>query len=375
MPHSTPPQSLPLSPNAWAPPNLLSLYTSLSQWALSPDTPRTATFDFDNTCIFNDIGELVLRHQLEHLAFTLSPLDLQSTLPNTIYNTHSLLSGVSLPSAHAALLSLYTSITSSPSPPSPPSLLAFKSLFGWYYDQLLSTPSIGARYAYSWSARLLSGFTHQDISRLLSDVIASHINAPIQEQTWTSYSVELDREVSTTFVQGLRAQPEIIDLMHALRAVGVRVYIVSASPQAVVQQAASQLGYPVDPEHVFGMRVELDGDRLTSKMVDANIQPMTYREGKKQVIERFLTTPPVLVAGDSMTDYEMLVGFPQTEVILLINRNREDPPMRTLYAEAITPQAGRRVILQGRDERLGAFIPSHETAELADLSPRPVPLP
>jgi len=84
----------------------------------------------------------------------------------------------------------------------------------------------------------------------------------------------------------------------------------------------------------------------------------------------------LLVAGDALTDYEMLVGFPATEVRLVINRNKGGL-LAGLYAEALavdtsaSTAAKVRTLLQGRDENRCAFRPSRATVPFGATGPRP----
>ena len=52
----------------WARCNFRFLHRWLTEHH-AKNQPEVAVFDFDNTCIYHDIGEAVLRWQLEHKAF------------------------------------------------------------------------------------------------------------------------------------------------------------------------------------------------------------------------------------------------------------------------------------------------------------------
>jgi phosphoserine phosphatase len=63
--------------------------------------------------------------------------------------------------------------------------------------------------------------------------------------------------------------------------------------------------------------VAVDGGRLT----DRAYTPALYREGKMAIIEEVIGQRPVLVAGDAITDYEMLCG--SAGLSLVIERGDE----------------------------------------------------
>jgi len=93
------------------------------------------------------------------------------------------------------------------------------------------------------------------------------------------------------------AQRSLVDRL--LKA-GVDVWIVSASTQYLVEAAAPHFG--LDPDHAVGIRAEVRDGILTGNVPE----PITYREGKVDAIDRFIGRRPDLAAGNSWTDYEML---------------------------------------------------------------------
>ena len=80
--------------------------------------------------------------------------------------------------------------------------------------------------------------------------------------------------------------------------------------------------------------------------------PLTYREGKNAIIDRFIGGTPWFVAGDADTDYDMLTR-PGVCLRLLINRNLSGL-IGKLYQRP-------DILLQGIDQRNGCFRPSRES--------------
>ena len=104
-------------------------------------------------------------------------------------------------------------------------------------------------------------------------------------------------------------------------------------------------------DQIFGIRVALDAQsRLTTQ--DPVAYPITFREGKADIIRQFIGRTPVLVAGDADTDFEMLT-LPEVPIRLLINRNQTGL-ISTLYQAP-------SILLQGLDLRTGRFRPSRES--------------
>ncbi|RYF04162.1 MAG: hypothetical protein EOO40_11460, partial [Deltaproteobacteria bacterium] len=68
-----------LPPGRWQPRNHAQLQNFLCK--VSPlSQPKTAVFDWDNTCIFGDIGEATFHHQLQQLQLRLPPTQLHDAL-------------------------------------------------------------------------------------------------------------------------------------------------------------------------------------------------------------------------------------------------------------------------------------------------------
>jgi len=102
-----------------------------------------------------------------------------------------------------------------------------------------------------------------------------------------------------------RYADKIFAPMRALIAVlqdnGFEVWVMSASPEAMYQPFLSrELGIP--STHVIGIRSVIRGGVLTDEM----IPPIPQDHGKKEAIETFVQAEPLLVAGNSRGDKEMI---------------------------------------------------------------------
>jgi len=349
------------------------------------DKPPVAVFDWDNTCIFGDVQETTFRYQLDRLALRLEPGDLAALVPECVNGVTELAGGVRLADVRADVLGAYAVLwphirdRRDPLDTSGidrvlalPEHRTFRAKVGWLYDALAATDGIGERYAYEWVLAWMAGLTPQDARQLCAAAIRQAQSDRIERRTWRPAVPGRSGPLEHSFVSGLRVQPEMQSLMLALRWAGADVYVVSASYEGVVEAAAHVLGYPVEPDHIYGVRMEMIAGRLGARTVPGERYPFTYRAGKAELIRTRLPGAPVFVAGDSDTDYEMLTGFEATQVRLVINRNRKGD-IRRLYEEAMRPSSSdRRTLLQGRDENVGGFQPARETTPLGENSPRPL---
>ncbi len=91
------------------------------------------------------------------------------------------------------------------------------------------------------------------------------------------------------------------DLIRRLVKHGFEVWVVTGSPEALYQQFLSKhLGIPIT--HVVGVKSVVRGGVVTDEIVP----PVPQDHGKKEAIETFIQDRPLLVAGNSRGDKEMI---------------------------------------------------------------------
>lgn len=116
-------------------------------------------------------------------------------------------------------------------------------------------------------------------------------------------------------------RPEIRELVWALHRHGWAVWVVTASPTAVVQPLAETYG--VHPHRVLGMQSPLSPD---GRYLPHLVEPATFREGKLSTLTVHAGGPPTFAAGDSEGDLWMLSA---ARYRLLVDRGpRGDPALR-----------------------------------------------
>jgi hypothetical protein len=127
----------------------------------------------------------------------------------------------------------------------------------------------------------------------------------------------------------------------------------------------------VDEDHVIGCELEVEGGML--RPVYRKEWPLTYGKGKVEAIRRKLGSrgDPILVAGDSDGDADMLVDFEGTRVSLILNRVKGGK-IGSLSRRAASPEdeASGRYLLQGRNENTGLFLPRPETIPFGEREAR-----
>lgn len=93
----------------------------------------------------------------------------------------------------------------------------------------------------------------------------------------------------------------IRELVWALHRHGWEVWVVTASPEVLVQAVAEQYG--IHPHRVLGMRLAV-GDE--GRYVPGVLTPVTWREGKVDVLRMAIDRDPTLMIGDSEGDLPLL---------------------------------------------------------------------
>lgn len=355
-----------LPTRAWYPYNHQTLRQLLNA---SFQTPCAAVFDWDNTCIFNDIGDACFRYQLEHFVFALAPHAAAELLRMPCALTPQLHSGTAPHAFAQDILAAYTKLWQQTHQEDTSEHIletnAHQDLcakLGAFYEDMLKTPSLGPQFAYTWVLQWYSGLTHTQIQTLTEHAIAQLQTETIGRATWSSQTPGSSGHKRYHYNTHLAPITEMRELLAACTAAGIQSWVVSASLEPIVQAAAKTLQYPINAEHIIGMRLQQDAaGRMLPQMRSGH--PVTYRIGKVEAIYQYIQAPIVLVAGDAITDLEMLLHAPKA-TRLVIHRNCPEAEMQQLYAAAqayqhayTTPHYQGAVLLQGRNPNQGCFVP------------------
>jgi phosphoserine phosphatase len=344
-------------PGNWYPENLARIDRGLKAiLARGPAERPLAVFDFDNTCVFRDVGQAVFFHQLTGLRYRLRPEELAGLLPAGQAD----LDGRPMAAVIDTLLATYRTLWpmieagETEAARQLPEAELFAALLLWFTDRARRVQRLGPRYVLPFMGKLLAGYDLAGLRQFAAEVVRAALGEPLVEATLLSTATEPLGRLQASHPLGLQPHPEMLSLMHRLQGLGIDCAIISASTEWLVEEAVRLFGFPVPAERIFGIRVGLD-DRSRLTTGDPDDYPVTYRQGKVEVIRRFLPGRPVLVAGDADTDYEMLT-LPDVDLRLLLNRNQTGL-ISTLYQDP-------RILLQGLDQATGRFRPSRESKAL-----------
>jgi hypothetical protein len=217
--------------------------------------------------------------------------------------------------------------------------------------------------AYAWFSSLLAGYRPEEVKKFTADALADNLaHTPGTKQKIGAKEV----------VNWVRYYSQQKALIHELQQNGFDVWIVSASPQAVVEVYAA--GVEVPSDHVIGIRSLLDKKSnrkgvYTTDLEGCGTYPdhsnaiITFRQGKRCFINKIIfgeknpkamldkKSPTIFAAGDSETD---VFFVRDAKYHLVINRNYTE-----LMCNAYANQDGNWLINPMFQQPKPQKIPKH----------------
>jgi phosphoserine phosphatase len=318
-----------------------AMMRTYGQCASSYDTAKKplAAFDWDNTIVKNDAGDATFFYMLAHDQILQPPgknwrltsrylsADAASALDaacGALAEAGSRLPTSSNAACAQEILTLYTDGKTT---------TGKAAWSGWNYRRM--EPS------YAWVAQLLAGHTRAEVQTFVEAAMAENLNNPIDTKQTIG---------GTSVTHWVRVYDQMKDLIARLQGNGFDVWVVSASPQLVVEPWAKAVGISAD--HVIGIRTLEVAGKLDYNLQGCGDVPdgtndgqgnatgnslITYIDGKRCWINKAVygdtgataldsnadpRKHPVFAAGDSDTD----IAFVQdaTGLKLAINRNKKE---------------------------------------------------
>ncbi|WP_157182675.1 haloacid dehalogenase-like hydrolase [Sciscionella marina] len=283
------------------------------------DQGRYATFDADNTIWNHDLEEALIPFM--EMRGELSPASLDSSLKLIPFKANE---------------SLYS-----------------------YYQRLCE---IDDKVCYPWAAQVFAGHSLAELKRTVDALMARTEPIPV-----TYYSGETVKHDEVTPPRIFPAQRELIE---ALRAHGIEVYVVSAAHEELARMVVSdpKYGLRIPQRNVIGVSTLLR-DPETGMLTTARKQireghfldeqyplakhmamrvtpypwsPQTWYQGKKAAIEDYIShyAKPILAAGDSPSDWPMLfdVDSGRTGARVWVDRGKYDDRLRAEQHQRLAQQ-------------------------------------
>jgi hypothetical protein len=380
-----------------------------------------AVFDWDNTSIIGDVQENLFVYQLLNLHFKLTPEEFKYSfvhyaesankenrpIPDQYFTPEFVNEAnkrINILDVAEDCLSDYKFIYMNyrkinPDAPGNLSLPEIKNtpqyknfiakMFFTYSALYESFPS---NIAYTWVMYVTTpGFTSEELKSLVEKSIEWGINHKISRNYFDSdksspgrSGVIMNSRIGNYFSGGIRPVPEMQNLYKNLRANNIDVYISSASMQDVVEVFAQnpKFGYNLSANSVLGMRLKKNEKGIFIPQYDySGNYAVNGKEGKTfNIVNKLVSkykSNPIMIAGDSDGDYDMITKFSGLNGVNIIN---EYKPLQLALilnrlkgneiGELCRIAAGQlnglndksvKIVLQGRDENSGRFIQTEKT--------------
>ena len=305
------------------------------------NTNSYAVFDWDNTSIQGDTQLNLFIYQIENLVYKLKPQKFNEVIRKNIPTTdfeerYKNLDGEILNATKLAndiykdYIYLYENYISSKklSLKEIRNTEEFKDFRAKMHCLHNALPgNFSSKLACLWEFYLLSGMTKDEVKSLTKESNDTKLGEAIGDIIVESSRVLTGEAgiVRGIYDNGLRIRPEMANLYHELKRNGIDVYIISASMQEIIEVFATDksYGYNLADGSVYGMRLEMNGDKYRAEYKAG--YPQTQTKGKVEIINTYLKPKhngkaPILVAGDSSGDTNMLTEFKDTKVLLLMKR-------------------------------------------------------
>ncbi|KAF4319965.1 hypothetical protein BBO99_00004440 [Phytophthora kernoviae] len=366
-----------------------------------------AVFDWDNTCMFGDISYTSFYYQVDNLNFRFAPEDFESIF-SLGYNASS--SDICLTNGTNSVLgqdvngtdvTLATALSETAqdykvlyeSYIAPTYNLTSNSTSNVTLDEIKETAEYlnfrakisfllfgleamdggddhsqcAMKIAMTVFPHLIVGMTEDELKTLIRSSIRWNLGQALEEPTYTSTG---DLAVEGSYTKGLRFFNGQESTMRGLRAAGIDVYIISASPQIYAAEAGNLfgLGNMVPKDNVFGVRFKPDDAGLfTAELVEN--YPITWGPGKATIVTSILEeihqgAPPVYSSGDTTGDCEMM-NTVRDGVVDTNNRLKDNSScINDFYQKACEyfgttePITNNAYLLQGQDQVIGTWITS-----------------
>lgn len=356
-----------LDEGRWVPQNRVVLDKVISE---SKNQGNYAVFDWDYTSIYQDTQENLFRYQIDNLRFKMTPEQFSKAIRKDIpldnfSDDYKNVNGqaINIEKIGSDLDKDYTFIYNNYIKNKKMSLEQikateefkdFRGKLAFLYEAIGGTFSHDI--AYPWVLYLFNGMTKEEVQKLAKEANDYGIGDKLGEYTIESSDKLLGEagKIVYEYKSGLRTQPEIANLFHEFQKNGIEVYIVSASLEDIVKVFASDksYGYNLKPENVYGMRLEMNKDKYLSQYKKG--YPQTQTKGKVETINKFLKPKhggkdPILVAGDSGGDENMLTEYKGTKVLLLMKRKGKLDDVAK----------DKRALIQRRNEQTGLLVPEN----------------
>ncbi|GLD96842.1 hypothetical protein PINS_up005525 [Pythium insidiosum] len=368
-----------------------------------------SAFDWDNTCMYGDISYTSVYYQMDNLNYRIPPAQFEKVfslgynetngdecLPlgiNSVLGKDAAGKDVTLKTAlsetakeYKILYDLYIAPTYGLTSGSAAALSAVKETEAFKnFRAKIAFLAFGLEASYGTKEhlpcaikigmtvfpQLLVGMKDDEIRSLIRSSVRWNLAEKLAAPSFNSTgSLAVKGEYST----GLRVFNGQETTMRALRASGVDVHVISASPQVFVEEVGAILGltYTVPKENVWAVRFTFEDGKFTGQLIKD--YPITWGPGKAEIVEKWLKPKykgkaPIYASGDSNGDCDFMRQV-RDGVVHVNNRLKDNTnciqefyEKSCMYFNIPEPTTKNRYIMQGQDKGMGSWIASGFTTK------------
>lgn len=258
-----------------------------------PERPPLAIFDCDGTLIHHDVGEAMMRYMITRRRLNTDRGFWQNLVPDKLGRD-------ALNAAYKAVAGRNDNEVHDTA-----AYRRYRAGMMGAYQTLLETEE-SHDVAYSFAVRMLRGQHERTVADLVEEVLEYELGRPLSQEDIPHGPPFAGLVVPT----GIRVYIEMVELIGALENSGFQTWIVTASNAYVVKALARRIGFP--EERVLGVELQTQGGRYTDRI----IEPSPVGEGKLEMFLDLVGRSPVLVAGDSMNDLELMENCEDTNLVI-----------------------------------------------------------
>jgi hypothetical protein len=386
-----------------------------------------AVFDWDNTSVYGDVQETLLIYQLENLIFKMTPGEFEYSFTHYAETGHA--ENLEIPSADFD--KAYTNADGKPlniGLMKDDCVNYYKFFFNNYrklnpgaggnftlaqlkqtaqYKDFLAKmwftyaaiyKSFSANAAYTWVMYVtVPGFTKDEFRTMVTEAIDGGIRRESKKVYFdsplnikSSAGAVSNTEAGNYFCNIIRMCPEMGSIFKNLEKNSIPVYISTASFQEIVDAVAAnpKYGYSIPPNRVYGLRLKTDDEGRYLPQYDfSENYTINSMSGKtininNTLVEKYKANP-VMIGGDSDGDYYMITeltgldgmkmanNYKPVQLIMVINRVKGGDIGKICRIAAGQLEHEKTgdvsVVLQGRDENKGVWVPSEKTLKLGEF--------
>lgn len=296
-----------------------------------------AVFDCDNTILMNDIQFALIHYLLKFKKFKITASELRSFLNSEFPNDSLIIN---------SFCDIFEKTYN-------------KDINTMEYLEFLANFSDFVEYLYFKYDKFdlniyfsYKNMNYSELQTLINEAISYHSNSDFGTENW------IYEDNISTYKIGLKIADEMSELIKQLYNNGIDVYIISASTLEVVESVLKPLEKYITKIYAKKM---VNKNNIFNGLLDKNELKISSLD-KKIIIDSILKSKynkdPIIVAGDSMGDFDMLTGFENTKISILIDRNRMDQFKNLLNI------SDKRYIKQCVNENLGIFISGEKSLTL-----------